>query len=821
MLQIGEHVLSVTVRPGYCALETVDTAAAMAAVQVARETQFNLADALPDLLNSSFGESGQAYKTVARMDVVDVDDMASLVRERKAELNKRVAPAWRPSSDITGNPLTKVAFIAVTIAALLLAVAMHTKLSDAALVNQPLSESHSSQAFVDAVDQLDVVNACQACHSLGNGVPDKKCAGCHQDFAGQLRAGHAQEMTASGQTCANCHTEHRGHKRSTGDQHSSALGALDRCSQCHDRQHEQDFQRKGPVTVEAGLVDSFIDSRQDLQQLHVLHSKLTDNDGTGIGCAGCHSALAKGGDVAGVQPAPAGLSCFRCHEGGEQFLETGCESCHRGEHQGAVLERSPSADDGGGVAIAVPSTGKSFLIAFGLALLVFLPLLGIGALRWRFRARIRDKMLEKLQAFPVELAKRLVHSINIEKCVGCQMCVKACPTNVLELVNHKAVIVNFDACIQCKRCEDACAFDALRMHEADKPPPMVTMPQVDANYMTPVDGMYLIGQAAGTPQIKNAANLGHAVVQHMLRRGLRPGSGAALGAEVDVIIVGSGPAGLSTAVTCIDEGLSYLCLEKQRDYAWTIRNYYHKGKPVMAEPNNVELVSKLPHFDGNREQLLEAWEQTLAEKRLDIRAGHNVTNVQRVGDIFQVTAADSKDRVIGTYTGTRVVLAIGTMGNPRRLGCPGDDLEKVKNALVDPDEFRSLDILVVGGTDSCIEVALALCEHNRVSLSCRSANFLRCKPKNLELIEKAFKDGKVKPLFATVVKEVTETHVTIEYKSDQSQEQLINQQVFAMIGGVPPVKWLQSLGVPYVDKPHSWSPPRTDKLARRHQKKRS
>jgi hypothetical protein len=35
-----------------------------------------------------------------------------------------------------------------------------------------------------------------------------------------------------------------------------------------------------------------------------------------------------------------------------------------------------------------------------------------------------------------------------------------------------------------------------------------------------------------------------------------------------------------------------------------------------------------------------------------------------------------------------------------------------------------------------------------------------------------------------------------------------------MIGGNPPIKWLQSVGVNYVDKPHSWSPPRTDELAR-------
>jgi hypothetical protein len=34
-----------------------------------------------------------------------------------------------------------------------------------------------------------------------------------------------------------------------------------------------------------------------------------------------------------------------------------------------------------------------------------------------------------------------------------------------------------------------------------------------------------------------------------------------------------------------------------------------------------------------------------------------------------------------------------------------------------------------------------------------------------------------------------------------------------MIGGNSPQKWLQQIGIPYVDKPHSWSPPRTDHLS--------
>jgi hypothetical protein len=36
-----------------------------------------------------------------------------------------------------------------------------------------------------------------------------------------------------------------------------------------------------------------------------------------------------------------------------------------------------------------------------------------------------------------------------------------------------------------------------------------------------------------------------------------------------------------------------------------------------------------------------------------------------------------------------------------------------------------------------------------------------------------------------------------------------------MIGGHPPVKFLESIGVPYTERPHSWSPPRSDELVTR------
>jgi thioredoxin reductase/ferredoxin len=437
------------------------------------------------------------------------------------------------------------------------------------------------------------------------------------------------------------------------------------------------------------------------------------------------------------------------------------------------------------------------------------------------RVRRRDrgkKLVEEMKSHPAEVLKRLVHSINDSKCVGCGLCVQACPASVLELVDHKSRVVNFDSCIQCKRCENACAFDALRMHDADKPPPMIPMPSIDAFYETPVPGLFLVGQVSGTPQVKNATNLGRAVVQRIVQRGYGPGSGRQLGCDVDVVIVGSGPGGLSAAVTCVELGLTYVVLEKEREFSWTIRNYYHKGKEVMAEPNDVALEATLPHWDSTREQLLGAWQEMVQQNRLDIRYQHNVIDVKKDGDKFVVAFGDAKGKQSGQVTAGRVIIAIGTLGNPRKLGCPGDELEKVKNSLVDPDEWSGKNILVVGGSDSAVEVVLALSQpqrRNKVYFSTRGAKLEGIKPKNRKLIEDALAAGQFEIRYATSVAEVTATKVTLEFKEDKRREDLPNDVIFGMIGGNSPQKWLQQIGVPYIEKPHSWSPTRTDQLSQK------
>ena len=111
---------------------------------------------------------------------------------------------------------------------------------------------------------------------------------------------------------------------------------------------------------------------------------------------------------------------------------------------------------------------------------------------------------------------------------------------------------------------------------------------------------------------------------------------------------------------------------------------------------------------------------------------------------------------------------------------------------------------------------LALCapeRKNKVWFSTRGAKLEGIKPKNRKLIEDALAAGRFEMRYATTVAEVTAAGAALSFKEDGRREDLPNNVVFAMIGGNSPQKWLQQLGVPYVDKPHSWSPPRTDHLS--------
>src|SRR5207237_10492651 len=112
----------------------------------------------------------------------------------------------------------------------------------------------------------------------------------------------------------------------------------------------------------------------------------------------------------------------------------------------------------------------------------------------------------------------------------------------------------------------------------------------------------------------------------------------------------------------------------------------------------------------------------------------------------------------------RGIIAIGRSGNHRKLGCPGEDLDKVYNRLFDPKEFSGKNVLVVGGGDSALESAIALAGCGaHVTCSYRKKEFARPKPENIEKLEALQKD----PMDADVqVEKPTSERVTTTLTSE-------------------------------------------------------
>ncbi len=52
-------------------------------------------------------------------------------------------------------------------------------------------------------------------------------------------------------------------------------------------------------------------------------------------------------------------------------------------------------------------------------------------------------------------------TVDYDKCKGAGECVTACPVQIFELVNGKAVAKNIGECIECCACVNACPYTAV------------------------------------------------------------------------------------------------------------------------------------------------------------------------------------------------------------------------------------------------------------------------------------------------------------------------------------------------------------------------
>jgi thioredoxin reductase (NADPH) len=726
-------------------------------------------------------EGGQAKPSAA---------VAALPRWMQAK-----APIWVPTSDILPNRLRSgllgIAFIGVLGWG---AVAAKWNSVDSP---GPLTEAHAGFG-------------CASCHSKFAGVSDTGCQGCHADQ--KVSVVHAQKNVG----CANCHSEHRGAKFDI----ARDVGGGCQAAGCHVTVHAAEkrlLAKQGPP--EPGLkVPPAVALAAHFEAGDAMHDKHANLKAA---CAACHT----GGDPSlldAKQPAARvkelkdiRTRCLGCHGfGPEATLRERCYSCHL-EHPTQKAEiltvlRFPNVSAVHPIPASTAPSG--LLVLFGALAVVPLFVIGAAAGGLRFKqGRLRREAEKIVQSARPALAPVLTIAsarpsapepkptdnqapggnlrprIDLDLCVGCGTCVHVCPFNVLEIVNEKAIAARLGDCTGYAACAAECPTEAIVL-VAGGAMQTVELPVYDANLETNIPGLYLAGEVTGKALIKVAINQGKKVVESILMNRPQPG------AQYDVIVVGAGPAGTSTALAAISEGLKVLVLE-QGTQANTIRNY-PRQKFVMAEPVMIPVYGPLWMEDCSKESLLERWQQIIASTGLAIQEEEKVLRV--VGNPGHFVVQSAK----GEYQGSRVVMAIGKRGSPRKLGVPGEDSSKVAYNLLDADAYRGKSICIVGGGDSGIEAACGLARpdlENKVWLVHRLDVFGQAKPRNQKKIKKAMDEGRVTAFFNSALLEIRDRSVLI--KTPAGDQEIDNHFVFVMVGGESPKKFLNDCGIEFSQRP--------------------
>ena len=374
--------------------------------------------------------------------------------------------------------------------------------------------------------------------------------------------------------------------------------------------------------------------------------------------------------------------------------------------------------------------------------------------------------------------------IDASRCLGCGACVTACPEypnhEVLGLIDGKAVLVGPTDCIGHGACKTACPFDAITLVLGTERRG-IDIPILKPNFESNVPGIYVAGELGGMGLIKNALTQGQQAMEAIAKAGVRR-KGA-----LDVLIVGAGPAGLAACLAAKKLGLSYVAVEQEALGGAVFQ--YPRGKLVMTAPVDLPIIGKVQFRHTSKEELLKFWTQTCTGNGLQIRYKERVESIERHGEVFQVRTAAQQ------YLVSAVLLAIGRRGTPRKLGVPGEELSKVVNRLIDPEQYRGQQVVVVGGGDSALEAAASIAEvgDTSVLLSYRGEAFQRAKQRNRQRVEAGAASARLRVLLNSQVREIRPQEVVLQQAGQELKVR--NDAIIVSAGGILPNDFLRSIGI--------------------------
>jgi thioredoxin reductase (NADPH) len=264
----------------------------------------------------------------------------------------------------------------------------------------------------------------------------------------------------------------------------------------------------------------------------------------------------------------------------------------------------------------------------------------------------------------------------------------------------------------------------------------------------------------------------------------------------DIIVIGAGPCGLSTAIELKKAGYNPLILEK----GCIVNSIYHfpLGMTFFSSPDKIE-IGDVPFPTINEKPT--RTEGLTYYRRL---AEHFQLRIHQYQPVDQIKVGYQHFEVWTNYRGKKqifhakhLVVATGYYGKANLLNIPGEGLPHVHHYFREAHPYAGRNVVVIGGKNSAIDTALELSYvRANVTMIYRQSSFQSSvKAWVKPLIDSAISSGKVKMYWQTQVEEITEDAVLVNQKGKKIQ--IPAEFVFAMTGYRPDTKLLQSAGVAF------------------------